>query len=74
MALFSDKERRKLESISSSQRAVMIRRLERERKKINSEIEAILQSYAKESGNRALKKKKFRFGRRANDWFYIGED
>ena len=74
MALFGDKEKRRLEGISSSQRAVMIRRLERERQKINTEIEAILASYARESGNRALKKKRLRNGRRSNDWFYVGED
>lgn len=74
MALFGEKEKRKLEGISSSQRAAMIKRLERERAKINSEIETILSSYAKESGNRALKKKRFRIGRRSNDWLYIGED
>ena len=74
MALFSDKEKRKLEGISSSQRDAMIKRLERERQKINTEIESILSSYAKESGNRALKKKMFRIGRRSNDWFYIGEE
>ena len=74
MALFGDKERKKLESISASQRAVMIRRLERERRKINSEIEGILAGYAKESGNKALRKKRFRFGRRSNDWLFIGED
>lgn len=74
MALFSDKEKRRLESISSSQRAIMIRRLERERAKINSEIESILASYAKESGNRALRKKRFRIGKRSNDWLYIGEE
>lgn len=74
MALFSDKEKRRLESIGSSQRAIMIRRLERERAKINSEIESILASYARESGNRALKKKRFRIGKRSNDWLYIGEE
>lgn len=74
MALFSDKEKRRLESIGSSQRAIMIRRLERERGKINAEIESILASYAKESGNRALRKKRFRIGKRSNDWLYIGEE
>ena len=74
MALFGDKEKRRIEGISSSQRAVMIRRLERERGRINEEIENILASYAKESGNRALKKKRFRRGKRSNDWLYVGED
>ena len=74
MALFSKKEKRRLEAISSSQRDIMIRRLERERAKINSEIENILASYAKESGNSALKKKRFRIGKRSNDWFHVGED
>ena len=74
MALFGDKERKKLESISASQRAVMIRRLERERRKINAEIETILAGYAKESGNKALRKKRFRIGRHSDDWFFMGEN
>ena len=74
MALFGEKEKRRLEAISSSQREIMIRRLERERRKINAEIENILANYAKESGNRALKKKRFRIGRRSNDWLFIGEN
>ena len=74
MALFGEKEKRRLEAISSSQREIMIRRLERERRKINAEIENILANYAKESGNRALKKQRFRIGRRSNDWLFIGEN
>ena len=74
MALFSNKEKQKIESIGSTQRDIMIKRLERERAKINSEIENILANYAKESGNSALKKKRFRLGKHSNDWLYIGED
>ena len=60
MGLFKRKndDVRRIASMSSQQKANMIKRLERERKKINSEIEGILKSYAKESGNNALRKKK----------------
>lgn len=56
----TNKEKRRIESMSSQQKADMIKRLERERRKINCEIESILKSYAKESGNRALKRKRTR--------------
>ncbi len=68
MGLFSakNKENRRIEAMSSHQKADMIKRLERERRKINSEIESVLKSYAKESGNRALRRKK---PRRTEDGF-----
>ena len=53
-------ERLKIDKMNSSDRAEAIRRVELERDKINAEIENILKSYAKESGNRALKKRKKR--------------
>lgn len=67
------KAQRTVESLASSERDAMIRRLERERKKVNAEIEGILKSYAKESGNKALKRK--RFGRKAvpNDFDFSQE-
>ena len=58
--------------MTSHEKADMIKRLERERRKINSEIEGILKSYSKESGNRALRPKKFRLGR--NDDLFISYD
>ena len=60
MGLFrkKDNELRPVESMTTQERADMIKRLERERRKINSEIEGILKSYSKESGNRALRRKK----------------
>jgi len=48
---------RRITSMTSQQKANMIKRLERERRKINSEIESILKSYSKESGNRSLRRK-----------------
>ena len=63
MKAFKEKNgRRRVESMTSQERANMIKRLERERNKINSEIESILKSYAKESGNRALLPKRMGFG------------
>ena len=61
MGLFKRKndDVRRIVSMSSHQKADMIKRLERERRKINSEIEAILKSYSKESGNRSLRRKRF---------------
>ena len=55
MSPFNKKEKKqRIEAMSSKEKADMIKRLERERAKINAEIESILESYAKESGNRAL--------------------
>jgi len=63
MKTFKEKNgRRRVESMSSQEKANIIKRLERERSKINSEIESILKSYAKESGNRALLPKRMVFG------------
>lgn len=63
MKAFKEKnDKRRMEGMSSQERANMIKRLERERSKINSEIESILKSYAKESGNRSLLPKRLGFG------------
>jgi hypothetical protein len=51
----------------------MIRRLEKEREKINAEIESILKSYSRESGNRALKKRRGAIGKLPNDYSF-GEE
>ena len=67
MGLFKkkDNEKYRIDAMNSHQKADMIKRLERERRKINSEIESVLKSYAKESGNRELKRKR---ARRSDDW------
>ena len=63
MKAFKEKnDKRRLDGMSSQEKANIIKRLERERSKINSEIESILKSYAKESGNRALLPKRVGFG------------
>ena len=63
MKAFSEKKnKRRTEGMSTHEKANMIKRLEREKRKINSEIESILKSYAKESGNRTLRPKKIGFG------------
>ena len=67
--LENKRKQRRLESMSSAEKDAVIRRLERERQKINSEIESILRNYSKESGNRALLRKK-RGSSAANSWDY----
>ena len=61
-------EKKRLENMGSADRDSAIKRLERERMKVNEEIENILASYAKESGNRALKRKKRHTRTSLNDW------
>lgn len=66
------KKKQRVADMSIAEREAMIKRLERERNKINSEIESILQSYSKESGNKALlKKKRGRFS--AGGWDFSDE-
>lgn len=60
--------------MNSSDRREAIARLERERIRINYEIEGVLKSYAKESGNRALKRRRHRLGDSPNDWNYKEEE
>ena len=62
------KNQRKLDGLSSIERDMMIRRLEKERKKVNAEIESILKSYAKESGNKQLIRRRMRRRRYPNDF------
>ena len=45
-----------------------IERLESERLRINVEIEQLLKSYAKESGDKTLRKRKYKIGKGANDY------
>lgn len=65
-------KQQRLESMSSAEKDAVIRRLERERQKINSEIESILRNYSKESGNRALLRKK-RGSSAPNSWDYADD-
>lgn len=65
---------RGLDDLGSRDRADMIRRLEKEREKVNLEIESLLKSYARESGNRALKKRRGGVGSLPNDYSFGGED
>ncbi len=74
MKIFKQKKNNhRIEGMSSQEKANMIKRLESERKKINSEIEGILKSYSKESGNRALRQKKLGFGRADDVFISYGE-
>lgn len=70
MGIFSKKRlaEREPSSLDSAERSEVIKGLERERQRINLEIEEVLHKYANESGNRFLKKKKRRFGSSQNDW------
>lgn len=63
-----DDVKKRVDNMSSADRDEVIKRLERERNKINGEIESILASYAKESGNHALKPKRLRRRSQLNDW------
>jgi hypothetical protein len=73
MGIFADKrKRKKLDAMTTSEKDAVIRRLEKEREKINSEIESILRNYYKESGNRAIKKRTRR-QKSANVWDFAEE-
>lgn len=71
--MFTKKAKRSLDDLGARDRDDMIRRLEREREKVNAEIESILKSYARESGNRALKRRRRSIGKLPNDYSYIDE-
>lgn len=60
MAGRTAEKKRRLDSMNSADRDEAVKRLEREREEVVCEIEKILKSYAKESGNRALRRKKSR--------------
>ncbi len=55
-------------SMTSGEKTDEIRRLEVERMRINAEIEDILKNYSKLSGNRALRRRRYRMGRSVNDY------
>ncbi len=63
-----DDVKKRVDSMSSADRDEAIRRLERERIKVNEEIESILASYAKESGNNSLRPKRKRERQPFDDW------
>lgn len=63
-----DDEKKRVDNMSSADRDEAIKRLERERIKVGEEIESILASYAKESGNHSLKPKRRRSRPTINDW------
>lgn len=71
--MFGKKSYKNIDNLGSRERADMIRRLEKEREKINAEIESILKSYSRESGNRALKKRRGAIGKLPNDYSF-GEE
>ena len=71
--MFAKKVKRSLDDLDTRDREDMIRRLEKEREKVNAEIESILKSYARESGNRALKKRRGAIGKLPNDYSYGDE-
>ena len=68
--MFRKKANKPLDDLGARDREDMIRRLERERAKVNAEIESILRSYARESGNRTLKKKRSTTRKLPNDYSY----
>ncbi len=72
MGIFKDRSDAggRLDEMNSRDKADMIRRLEREREKVNTEIESILRNYSKESGNRALRKRRKKIGSSPNDWSF----
>lgn len=72
--LFSKKrpKDRSPDELGSSERDEAIKSLERERQRINLEIEDVLRKYANESGNRSLKKRGHKSGAHPNDWNFKG--
>lgn len=75
MAFYSSKkssDMKKMSAMTLKERDEAVAKLERERMKINAEIEGILRAYAKESGNNALKNRKHRIGASPNDYGFVG--
>ena len=62
------------EELEASKRDEAIKSLERERQRINLEIEDILKKYANESGNRSLKKRRRKSDIYPNDWNFRSGD
>jgi len=75
MGIFDkNKGKTNYDDMSSRERDDMIRRLEGERQKVNSEIESILRSYSRESGNRTLKRGRRKIGGFPNDWSFAEDE
>ena len=55
-------------SMTSTEKSDEIRRLEVERMRINAEIEDLLRHYSKQTGNRALRRRRYKIGKSANDY------
>ena len=70
MAFFKKKESKHtpVSAMHESERDLEIARLESERIRINTEIEQVLKNYAKESGNKRLRFRRFRMGKSPNDY------
>lgn len=62
------------EELEASKRDEAIKSLERERQRINLEIEDVLKKYANESGNRSLKKRRRKSDTYPNDWNFRSGD
>ena len=70
MALINRKAKGSSLGISESDKEAEIKKLERERQRINLEIESLLSDYARKSGNRSLRPRKHRAGSAPNDYNY----
>lgn len=68
MGLFKKKKTDEEVFVEFSLRDAEIARLERERLRINVEIEELLRSYSKESGDRTLRKRRYKVGKGPNDY------
>ena len=62
-----------VETMRESERDSEIDRLERERLRINTEIEQVLKNYAKESGNRRLRRRRYKMGKSPNDYGFMNK-
>lgn len=59
---------RPIGSMSAEQRVAAIERAEIQRLRVIEALEERMQEFAKESGKRALGKRKYRVGKAPNDW------
>lgn len=73
MGLFKKKKEDVSIELEYTPRYKEIERLELERLRTNIEIEQLLKSYAKESGDRSLRKRKYKMGRGANDYGFANK-
>ncbi len=68
MGLFNKKKSDTSPELDYTPRDKEIERLELERLHTNREIEQLLKSYAKESGDRKLRKRRYKIGKGPNDY------